>query len=376
MQRSEITKPERQVIIALVLCCAVLLAVIAVWQLSRERGSATGFGETPKTAGATPALPGKSVADVRRQLEEVGANPETTAGKLRELRSVLMALPSDAAAGVVREVLNSNVDAPTHLDLMPGPGGILEHPSSLRVFLLDCLGEVDAPGAAAEAERVLSRKTSPDEWAVALRNYARVHSSPEGRAFLRQKFEEMIRHDEWRKNPSAGFLQAFDVAVFAGGTELVPTLAELLRQKDNQAVAHASYLALDRMILREPAALLTELQQSPELMRGRELTRANYFARANLSDTQQKAVVEAYLLDPFRVSGNELETFAGLYPNRNLMLSYNLLTTASAPSQPSHAGQDRFALEVIEDWLADARFAKVRPRLERMKARLESFVKR
>jgi hypothetical protein len=132
---------------------------------------------------------------------------------------------------------------------------------------------------------------------------------------------------------------------------------------------------LDRLVLKEPAAILTELQRDPELMRGREITRANYFARANLSDLQQKTVVETYLLDPGRLP-NELNTFAKLYPNRNLMISHNLLTTASPPDLAPQISRDRSSLDVLAEWMDDPRFAKLRPQLEIMKARLEVFVKR
>ena len=334
----------------------------------------------PRQAGSgAPSKP--TAADVRAQLQNVAADlsaasdAQAAQRKLAELRATLPTLPVEVAVSVIREVLKSKLDARTHLDLSPGPGGTLESASSLRVFLLDYLAQVDPRAAAEEAERILSQKTSPDEWAVALRNYARVHSSPEGRAFLQQKFDEMVRHEEWQKDPSAGFLQAFDVPVFLGGTELLPTLTELLAKKDNQAVAHAAYLSLDRLVLRDPGAVLTELQRAPELMRGREITRANYFARANLSDVQQRAVVETYLLDPLRRPA-ELDTFAGLFPNRNLMISVNLLTTASPPDTGPQMSYDRFALRVLADWMDDPRFTKLKPQLETMKARLESFVKR
>lgn len=352
-----------------ILAGVVLVATMITWRLRQQRAVSTTEAKQPTTADVQARLQ-IAAADL------IAASDAQAAGrKLAELRTTLLTLPAQAATTAIREVLQSNIDAPTRMDLAPGPGGVLEHAPSLRVFLLDYLAQVDPSAAAAEAERILREKSSQDDWAVALRNYARVHSSPEARAFLRQKFEEMARHEEWQKNPSSGFLQAFDLPVFLGGTELVPTLTELLAKKDNQAVAHAAYLALDRLVLRDPAVMLTELQRAPELMRGREITRANFFARANLSDAQQRDVVETYLLDPSR-QPNELDTFAGLFPNRNLMLSYNLLTTASPPDAGPQMSYDRFALRVLDDWMDDPRFVKVRPQLTKMKARLESFVKR
>ena len=65
-------------------------------------------------------------------------------------------------------------DAVTQLDLTIGPGGVLGDASSLRVFLLDYLGQIDRPAAAALARQILTAPTSPDEWAISLRNVARV----------------------------------------------------------------------------------------------------------------------------------------------------------------------------------------------------------
>ena len=367
MQRFAISKRYTILIIG----CVLLVAVMMIWRAGRA--SRPGTLTTPAKA--------QTSADVRAQLEKVAEDLRTTSEplaaeqKLAELQALLPTLLAGAAVSAIREVLQSNVDSPTHQDLSVGPGGAVERASSLRVFLLDYLAKVDPVTGAAEAEKVLAQKTSPDEWAIALRNYARVNETPDGHAFLREKFEEMVRYEPWQTNASAGFLQAFDVPVFIGGTEFLPTLTDLLKRRGNQAVAHAAYLALDRLVLKEPAAILTELQRDPELMRGREVTRANYFARANLGDVQQKAVVETYLLDPARPP-TELNTFVKLYPNRNLMISYNLLTPASSPDSAPQISRDRSAIGVLDDWLDDPRFAKLKPQLEMMKARLENFVKR
>src|SRR6185369_3033685 len=130
--------------------------------------------------------------------------------------------------------------------------------------------------------------------------------------------------------PSTGFREAFDVAVYLGGANLLPELTALVRRTDNQAVSHAAFLALDRLAISDPAAVLNKLQTQPELMQGREVTRANYFARADAGDAQQKVALENYLLNP-QLNSAELNTFAGLYPNANYMISYNLLTRTQTP---------------------------------------------
>src|ERR1035438_5614721 len=124
---------------------------------------------------------------------------------------------------------------------------------------MDYLGQIDPVAAAEYARVILSSKDSPDEWAVALRNLAAGDPSADGRALLQQKTGEMLEYQPWQQNPSTGYLEAFDVAVYLGGTGLVPALTELVRKQDNPAVAHAAYLALDRLAINEPAALLGAL---------------------------------------------------------------------------------------------------------------------
>ena len=76
---------------------------------------------------------------------------------------------------------------------------------------------------------------------------------------------------------------------------------------------------------------LRQLQAQPELMEGHEQTRADFFARADVRDSAQKALLDNYLLDSKR-SGAELQQFAGIYPNANYMVSYNLLTQTVTPT--------------------------------------------
>ncbi len=118
------------------------------------------------------------------------------------------------------------------------------------------------------------------------------------------------------------------VEVHIGGTKLLPPLTEMVRQKDNPATSHASYLALDRLVINEPVSTLTALKTEPDWMEGREQTRANFFARGDVRDPQQRQLLESYLLDP-RISTMELETFAGIFPNANFMISSNRRTVAT-----------------------------------------------
>jgi hypothetical protein len=154
---------------------------------------------------------------------------------------------------------------------------------------------------------------------------------------------------------------------------LTPALENLVQQQVNPAVAHASFLALDRLVINNPAAILGTLLSDPGSMQGRESTRADYFARADVRDPQQRQILEIYLLNP-RISAAELNAFAGIYPNANYMISDNLLTQNSTPDRAALTGRDAASLQALQQWLADPRFAQIRPNLQNAENRLAQFV--
>ncbi len=340
---------------------------------SRQTGNGV---TTPLAVKATPASTSEAKATLLDDFVDRlnGANaPAASREILTALRTLLDSLPREVASHEALAFLAGQKDAGTKLDVTVKPGGTLGDASSLRVFLLDYLGQIDRPAAAVLGKQILSTPDSPDEWAVSLRNVAWGDDTPANLDYLRAKAREMISNPKWRQNPSAGFLEAFDVIVHAKGFNLVPQLTELVRDKENRAVGHAAYLTLDRLTIADPAAALAPLAAHPEWMEGREQTRANFFARADVNDPRQKALLESYLLDPHR-SALELQTFAGLYPNANYMISNNLLSETSTPTNTELAARDRAALEVLDSWLNDSRFARLLPQLEATRARLQSFV--
>ncbi len=292
---------------------------------------------------------------------------------LAEWRAELSSMPKDKAVLAIRQFLDSKADAPAHLGFQVGGGGWLEEAPTLRIFLLDELARLDPAAAADYAKVILAGMDSPDEWAVALRDLAVGDSSAEGRALLQQKTAQMLQYAPWQQNPSVGYLEAFDAAVYLGGTDLLPTLSDLVRQPDNPAVAHASFLALDRLVIANPAAELAALEAAPDLLQGREATRADYFARSDVRDPQQRQVLESYLLNP-AISPSELQAFAGIYPNANYMISPNLLTQTPTPDHNGLLSRDAQSLAVAQQWMADPRFSGLVPVLQRITSRFQMFV--
>jgi len=366
----------------------VLIAVaLAIWW--RPRGTRPGGGivvssNAPARPIASEAVThgvgAEAAGDLDAKLRAAAADlaNASDAAKQKEalarLRQTLASSPTNQASVAIRRFLDSKMDAPTRQSFKIGGKGFLNEAPTLRTFLLDYLGQVDPAAAASYARGVLGSSESPDEWALALRNLALGDTSAEARALLEQKTGELLRREAWQQEPSVGYLEAFDAAVYLGGTNLAPSLAELVRRQDNPAVAHAAYLALDRLVIKDTSQLLTALEAAPELMQGREATRADYFARADVRDVPQRQVLERYLLDPQR-SGAELAQFAGLFPNANYMISPNLLTPTPTPDHTALTSRDAASLQTVQDWLVDPRFANLQRPLQKVKQRLEDFAR-
>lgn len=358
------------------LAAAVGLALVAVLFVvfqGRHAGLPPPTGNSGQSNNATHTA-GAPAADgeLDSRLRTLVSSP--SGETLAAARTALLAADPRAASAAIRKFLDSKANAPTGQAFKVAAGGHLDSAPTLRVAMLDLLAQVDPAAAAAYARQILASPDSPDEWAVALRNLAQGDSLAEARAFLEQKTGELLRNASWQQDPSVGYLEAFDTAVFLGGTNLVTALGDLLRKQDNQAVAQAAYLSLDRLIINEPAPLLSLLENDPALMQGRERTRANYFARADVSDPRQRQILEQYLLDP-RIGTGELATFASLYPSANFMISQNLLTSTPTPDHDTLARHDAAALEVVNQWLVDPRFAAVQAQLQTAKRRLEEFTR-
>ena len=356
------------------------LAALTVWLWHREaqRTALPQIAVTNANSSPTSAVPATAIITniaVQKFYESLQTIPNVATARelLAELRAKLSAMPTNEAVAAIKQFLDSKVDASTHLGFKVAKNGLLDDAPTLRTFLLDELARLDPSAAANYSKVILASKDSPDEWAVALRNLARGDTSADGRALLEQKTGEMFQYQPWQQNPSTGFLEAFDTAVYIGGTSLMPVLTELVQQQNNSAVAHASYLALDRLVINNPTATLTALLADPNSMQGRETTRANYFARANVGDPQQKQVLENYLLNP-QTGAAEIDAFTGIFPNANYMISPNLLTQSQTPDRAGLVNRDVESLRAVQGWITDPRFAQLLPSLQKMQVRLAGYV--
>jgi hypothetical protein len=304
-------------------------------------------------------LAGLPAADATRRLEEMA----------RRLR----AAPADLAVAVLLTLLDEGLDSPTGLTFKVGPGGNLATASTLRVWMLDLLGQLDPAEGARYARRIYERRDSADEWAIALRNDWRV-SAPAGQlADVRQRAVELVEDARWAKTPSPGFLEAFDLTVATMAWEAVPRLEQLLAPSQSADLRRASWVALDRLALETPADFLPLLAQRPDWLKSQPLVRAGLFARADLAVDRERLAVESYLARP-NLAAEEGAKFFALTPNVNATVSHNLATTARVPTLHDAARLDRSALAALQSWQARPEFQRWNGAMTSAEARLRESI--
>jgi hypothetical protein len=313
----------------------------------------------PSTAASTPASPLRSAIDRLLDLLERHA---ASAADLKALRAALLAADPEEAFAAIRGFLRTGRNADTGQEFTVGPGGVLSGSPTLRLLLLDVLGQIARKArsdvAAQVARETLSEKTSSDEWALALRNLA--WTEPNSRLFLADKMREMLAYEPWRSAPSGGLLEAMDVIVFTKDASLIPDLAEA-RAASNE-LSHAADIALDRLAEAAPLDVLTYLNTHPSLLGERPFLRADYFAKADLSQGAQRNQIEVYLGRP-DISLDEKSKLLKALVTPSSFVSDSLVT---APVPPDDGSARRAALTItLNEWLTQNRFPTLRvPLLE------------
>jgi len=87
----------------------------------------------------------------------------------------------------------------------------------MRTALLDALIKADRVGSGIRTAAARG-KNHRRRVGAGIRALALGDTSAEGRELLRRKLRELLANGQWSQNPSVGFLEAFDVAVFMKDT--------------------------------------------------------------------------------------------------------------------------------------------------------------
>jgi hypothetical protein len=289
-------------------------------------------------------------------------------GDLAALRRLLLAADPHEAMAAIRSFLATGRDARTGEAFGIGQGGGLAGAPTFRVMLLDLLGRIarDAgtDDAATLSRALLDRKTSADEWAVALRNVA--WSSPDDRAFLAAKMREMLDWQPWRQQPSAGWLEAFDIIVYTRNASFAADLSAMAASEDD-ATKRAAATAMDRLSEMAPLDVMNYLNGHPSEFANLPFLRADYFSKADLSQVQQRQAVEAYLARP-DVTVAEKDKLLAVFASPGTFVGDTLVTQPPpADDPPQRAAGLRTA---VNDWLAGNRFPDLTGALVQLQRRL------
>lgn len=264
------------------------------------------------------------------------------------------------AIAAIMEFLRTGADAKTGMGFLIGEGGVLQEPTTLRVYLMDRLGRLCRETGSGEAlemgRQTLATFGSPDEWAISMRNVA--WSDPASSAFLDERVNAMLRRPQWQEHPTTGMLEAFDVIVHTGSMEAVPELARQISLQES-ALGRASGVALDRLATSHSLELTTLLNRKHDLMAATPMVRADLFAHADLAVPEQRSQLETYLLRP-DVDAVEREKFFSSLIQTGQFVSHNLITPFIPPEEPAKAA-DRLGtlVETVNGWMRDARFGAI-----------------
>jgi hypothetical protein len=343
--------------LALVLAMLVVARQLPSAKPAHKAGAAApaagGRVSSPVAQTPTAAELGRSIAAALAVLKD--PNNPNKAQALEALRAAFAHAEPKVAIAAIRQFLKSGQDASTGLRFKVGEGGLLTEAPSLRTFLMDQLGtlsqEAQTADAAEVAKETLSSMTSADEWALAMRNLA--WSDPDGsKPYLAEKVREMINYAPWQQNPTGGYLEAFDVAAYAGDGSLAGDLAPLA--STNSPVQRAALVALQRLSSLAPEQMAGYLNANPTVLSGLPMLRADYMGSLNLSDPAQEQEAETYL-NRSDVTEAEKEKFLGRLATPAGFVSDTLLTPSDTTSTSIFAHQ-AMVNQAATSWLASGAF--------------------
>ena len=301
-----------------------------------------------------------SIERALRRLSEDGVSVDEAFEILRNLQAELgAALPGEATFALL-EFLRSGRDAPTGLGFEVGPGGVLREPPTLRIAMLDLLGQINIAQAEAYGSEWLDSPRSADEWAIGMRNVA--WSAPDGsrNGDLQARFLSALGREDWRQELSHGFLETFDLAPYLGGDEIFTEMVQVAADPDAGSAGWAAVLSMDRMLLGDRVEVLSRISREPELLDDLPPIRAGLMARADVRVPEERSALEAYLKRS-DVSADEAASFVGHYPNHDLVAGFRLFTSAEGDGRPMAdvAAGDLAALEKLQEWQTDPEIAAV-----------------
>lgn len=272
----------------------------------------------------------------------------------REMLQIVHGRDELAAAATIASFLRSGVDAPTGLPFQVGSDGVLETAPTLRAALLDRIAQLDPDIALDVSREIMDSRTTQDEYAIGLRNLSWYDLEGDMHGEMESRFSDMLDEQEWLSSPSAGFLEAFDIAVELASPESFDDIVSVTRLEDSSGnpvengVERASFVALDRIMLRNPEMVIEKYLSDPGLLDYAPNHRASLMSRLDLSTSTGTDAFVAYVNATNHKEG-EMEYFSSLFPNGNYFYGNRLVSSQEETLSISQMQQrDRSTLEAIE----------------------------
>jgi hypothetical protein len=290
-------------------------------------------------------------AELQELLERLKAKPdrETVLRLLREFTIKAFAANPDAASAVLLEFLRSGEDLSTSLGFVVGEAGLDEWPT-LRAFLLDLLGKIDPEMASRYAlETVIPAKSSTVEYAVSLQILWNHGGAEKATPELTQAWLGLLGKTDWSARPDPAWLESLDFAsrIPEATPEFLKASTEWLADPENVVErVGAVDLALERMAVQQPVAVMEALVRDPSLLNlGRGIyQRSQIFARASLNDSEQQKYLAAYL-ERLGPGSQEAALFFSAFPCHNFSVSPGLSGQPKVKSSREIIASDRAALQ-------------------------------
>jgi hypothetical protein len=165
------------------------------------------------------------------------------------------------------------------------------------------------------------------------------------------------------------------VAVVAGAVgDLTPLLQNQPLGTPEPLLSRAAFVALDRMMLREPETVVKHIAENPASTSAAPFHRASLMSRLDPRADGQNKALETYILRDDHAPG-EMEYFSEIFPNPNRFHSHRLVTTTEGSgSMADQDALDRAALVALDRWLTDPRFVDTTPFISAIRERLRAFL--
>lgn len=355
---------------------AIALALVLIPESAKTDESRPVQNEEPKavpepveTVGAEPSIAATVDPDQWMAVIRSGT-PEQRLAAWQALRADLLAAPVSESTAFILAFLASGERTPMGQAFLVGQDGNLLAAPDLRTLLLDTLATINREEADREARNILTSPDDPDDWAVSLRIVSR-SASPDD-PYLVDRVLQHLAVDSWLEQPTIGYLQAYDAAVYVTAPEATQRLLGIADGFYPPPTRFAARLALERKAETQ-FATVGPLIAAPEALTDEPDLRASLMARGDVRVAAERETIETYLLS-LPAFEDEAAAFARWFPNYNQQVSDNLITTDHLTSIDDRMAQDRATLAWIHRIREQEAFFETRPILDPIEKRLNRYL--